>query len=131
MYRHFVGNCLPSSGRKLSLNYCICLSDPAEGESIDWVYEALNVKNSFHIEVRPYVAPGAMPSLTGFLLDPEEIDPLCRETWAGIEEALVQIWSSSEPLLPEAAQELSCGYCLSIQYTIAVIFFCISILRNI
>ncbi|CAG2102537.1 unnamed protein product, partial [Medioppia subpectinata] len=51
----------------------------ASGSSVDYVYDTLNVKVAFALELRPdRYAPN------GFVLDPKYIKPASEETWNGL-----------------------------------------------
>jgi hypothetical protein len=68
---------LPSFPRYAVGNAVQVIGYPASGASEDWAHQA-GVPLSFTYEL-----PGVSPGLEGFILPPQYIEQVCRETWAG------------------------------------------------
>ena len=55
------------------------MADKTSGDATDWVYGTLGVTHSYGVELPPFIlAPG------GFILHPDNIEPVGMETFAGV-----------------------------------------------
>ena len=65
-------------GEEIDL-FVISVSDPTTGDTTDWTFGILGVIHSYCVELRP-----KSYSQGGFILPPDKIVPVGRETFAGL-----------------------------------------------
>lgn len=55
------------------------MADKTSGDATDWVYGTLGVTHSYGVELPPFIL-----ATGGFILHPENIEPVGMETFAGV-----------------------------------------------
>lgn len=55
------------------------MTDKTSGDATDWVYGVLGVTHSYGVELRPSIF-----TENGFILPPTYIEPVGKETFAGL-----------------------------------------------
>ena len=64
---------------------CNFFSDPASGTAVDWAKEAMGIKYSYLLELRPRLSlDSRIANFRAFFLDEEQLVPMAEETWEGV-----------------------------------------------